>query len=318
MPLEKSPLSGTYLNTGACVAYLFDAATGPGRLLGGHACLVIEAIIKGVYIIERAEIFAEIPAGQSLLSAAGLISTIKHSVVQVTTKNEQECATKAQGIICSKNYDMHLISQDQFSMLQKTIREEQIKFTKAFLAAFQTAEKTPQLKDVFSKNISKDQEAFLKEHLPKPIHIHQQYQPISIRFSNHCTLVADILNCPTCSHDEKHMVAQSFIELVTAKCFRARAANSRTTISTPTNNGSLFMELFFKLQKIDNGQGGSLLPESFPRFRISGPKTNFKGDAADTDFFNCLAWAKYVLKKATGIQPGLTNKPKKLGGCTIM
>lgn len=330
MPLTNSPLSGMYFTPGVGFAYLFDAAIGPGRFFGGHACLVIEAIIDGMYTIERAEIFANIPSDEQkkfifhLPSAAGLVSAIKLMSHQVDASNTVECAKVAKKVIKSSSYELYTITHDQFASLQRVIREEQINFVKAFIAALQVVQRTPKLEKVFLSEMSHDQKAFLKKNLPEPQIVHLKYSSIPRRFLHYCAITLDALNYPGLSDSQKHGIAMSFLSMVSGRCFLARSTSGSSLSSASTSptayesQDGLFMNLFFKLQYTDDGDGGCLLPDTYPRFRLSGPQDDFKGDATEGDFVNCLAWAKYVLKKATGIQPKDTNVPKKIGTGSCM
>lgn len=321
-------------------AYLVDAASGAGRLFGGHAYLLIEGMRNNTYMIERTEIFAVKSEQNNLLrffynNDFGLVSGIKHKSLFVNFAdqeiNQSHIDTHFNPIpqdpekkkafndnmlrvagTC-KNYVSYELDNKIFDEIRLNIRLEQIKFAKSFAKAIKNIKYNDALRTELNERISENQKSFLAKVFSSPRHLN--IEPLYQLFFHSERLLNELDNMPNTAAtieeiETYHQKACDFINLVTHKRFRSSLQADK---SSDTPEPDLFMPLFFKMQHMTDPQNkASLLPDDFLRFSITGPNKNFMGSAESNDPVNCLAWAKGILEKSN-LKVVDHNKPKKLG-----
>ena len=315
-------------------AYLVDAASGFGRVFGGHAFLLIEGVVDKVYILERIEIFATLSS-----AASGLVSCIKHRSVSVNMTNRNTDLSEAKSLNPipedpeekkkftdninkitgkSKNYVSYPINLDQFNTLRRNVRIKQINYARNFAEAMVIVEDI--LPGQLDEKLNKEHVEAIAKWAPK---YREDVSPNGAFFwfsrgvAHHlATDTAKLKSKDDFSTlNQKHAIAVRYLNLVSDKAFLKGTENGSSSSAAV----GLLISLLFTIEKMTNPDTKtSYLPQSFPRFRLSGPEDNFRGSVADDSPVNCLAWAKSLIEDLN-IGAVETNKPKKLGGpsCTI-
>ena len=344
-----SPFSNVYTTTPQ--AYLVDAASGFGRLFGGHAFLLIEGIVENHYILERIEIFAAKSHGDddnsnSCSGLHGLVTSIKFrsfsANLRETTdlsgaqaldpipKDPEEKKKFDENLIkltgSSNNYEMYEINNDNFTRLRRLIRIRQIDFSKVYAEAMVIAHDNVRLRDLFKKSINEKQKNLINTAIEKPRGWHTLTPDAAFYYHTKNTIekltftdeseVGD--NITLDDINKQHKLAENYLELMSCKEFREAIVNDPEDGSTSKTRGIFTYLLFMLAETKDPETQQSLLPEEFLRFSLAGPNNNFSGSANAGDRVNCLAWAKSILQDV-GLNVVETNKPKRLGmSCLIL
>lgn len=326
----ESPFTGAHIQSH--MAYLVDASRGPGRILGGHAFLLIEGVDDNKYIIERIEIYANkndcsqnnwplnlvkssieylgifrIKPTQSVPD--GLVSTVKcDSVIlniengNLTIDNANKAKLKSWN---SGNYIPYMLDADQLKNLRRSFRIEQIKFAHAHTEAMSKIDNNNELREEFVRNFTNEQKQFIEQNIPHDISRYPYLSTYSIFYSwqkdIHEALNYDASNLENLEFEDlnkKHSHASAYLNIVSNDVFR--------------NKQGLFTSLLFKLQNMRDDNNQCLLPQGILRFALSGPYSDFRGNSEPGKPNNCLSWSKNLLQNV-GINVVAHNKPKKLG-----
>lgn len=344
-----SPFSNAYVSTPR--AYLVDAASGLGRLFGGHAFLLIEGIIEKQYILERIEIFAAKSHGDddnsnSCSGLHGLVTAIKFrsfsANLRETTdlsgakaldpipKDPEEKKKFDENLIkltgSSNNYEMYEINNDNFTRLRRLIRIRQISFSELYARAMLTVQDNERLRNLFTNNINEKQRELINKAIKKDPRFrtmtpdcafltHTENTIKKLTFTDE-SKVGDNITLDQINTQHEHAV--NYLELMCCKEFREAIVNDPEDGSTSKTRGIFTYLLFMLAETKDPETQQNLLPEEFLRFSLAGPNNNFSGSASAGDRVNCLAWAKSILQDV-GLNVVETNKPKMLGtSCLIL
>lgn len=335
----ESPFSGAHIQSH--MAYLVDASRGPGRILGGHAFLLIEGVDDNKYIIERIEIFANkndssqhnLPLNivKSALDFSGiyrikptvslpdgLVSTVKYDSVISNIENGHliiDAANKAKlKSWNSGNYIPYMLNDDQFRNLRRSFRIEQIKFAHAHTEAMSIIEKNEELRAEFVNNFTTKQNQFIKKNIPRYIFTQMPTDAIFFYWAENVRIALnfDANNFENLEFEDlnkKHSQASAYLSLVSNSIFRNKQGERS---SENSSHQGLFASLLFKLQYMRDEYNQCLLPQGIFRFALSGPDSGFRGNSEPGKPNNCLSWSKSLLQKVD-INVVAHNKPKKLG-----